>query len=581
VACLALAAAGALTTAALAQNSPMANENPNAASQGGGGKSGQASAQDQGQQGQQSATQASNGSNGSSSPTAEDYVNAGQDAANWILPAKAYSGNRYSTLGGITPDNVGQLKHAWTFQVSDDGPMEVAPIVWHGTMYVTSAHDHVYALDAATGKQKWEFADNPHVIAFAANRGVGLMNGNVYIATLDGHLIALNADTGKKVWDIVGVHDTKNSFYTMAPVPYHNPATNQDMLLLGVSDGDWGGRGYITAFDPKDGHRIWEWYTVPGPGEPGNDSWGSGDTWKRGGAAVWSGIAIDPASQTLYMDLGNPQPDFLGSMRPGKNLYSDSMVALDISGQPKLKWYFQFIAHDTHDWDPAMPPVLFFGKVNGQERPLVAAGDKGGNFWVLDSENGHLVDHTAVSFQHGQDTDPTLSGNVACPNTNGGVEYNGGTYDPATNTFYVPSVNECGFWRSTQQAMYINGQFYLGGVFPTFVGPNTGDFNAIDISTGVFAWRHHYNLPAVGGALVLQSGLVFTGQLNGEFDAYDAKSGDELWHADTGNTILAPPVAYEAGGKSFIAVPSGEAGNQKVPELKLRKGAMITAYTSE
>ena len=573
-ACLALAAVSALTPAALAQNSPLANENPNAATQGGTGTQGAG-------QEQQASQQPSQASNAASSPTTEDFVNAGQDAANWILPAKSYSGNRYSTLGGVTPDNVGQLKHAWTFQVSDDGPMEVAPIIWHGTMYVTSAHDHVYALDAATGKQKWEFEDSPHVIAFSGNRGVGLMNGNVYVATLDGHVIALDADTGKKVWDVVGVHDTKNSFYTMSPVPYHNSATNQDMLLLGVSNGDWGGRGYITAFDPKDGHRIWEWYTVPGPGEPGNDTWGSGDAWKRGGASVWSGVAIDPASQTLYLDLGNPQPDFLGTARPGKNLYSNSMVALDISGEPKMKWYFQFIAHDTHDWDPAMPPVLFYGKVNGQERPLVAAGDKGGNFWVLDSASGHLVDQTAVSFQHGQDTDPTLSGNVACPNTNGGVEYNGGAYDPATNTFYVPSVNECGFWRSTQQAMYINGQFYLGGVFPTFVGPNTGDFNAVDISTGVFNWRHHYDLPAAGGALVLQSGLVFTGQLNGQFDAYDAKSGNELWHADTGNTIIAPPVAYEAGGKSFIAVASGEAGNQKVPELKLRKGAMINAYAAE
>lgn len=550
--------------AAFAQNSPLANENPATPAQGGSKTDNNAAA----------------ASRPASTPSGSDFANAGKDQANWILPAKDYAGNRYVDLPAITPANVAGMKQAWTFKVSDEGPMEVAPLIWHNTMYITSAHDHVYALDAATGKQKWEFADNPHVIAFAANRGVALMDDKVFVGTLDGHLIALNAATGQKAWDVVGVEDTKNSFYTMAPVPYHNSATGQDMLLLGVSDGDWGGRGYVTAFDPKDGHILWKWYTVPGPGEPGHDTW-TGDTWKRGGAAVWSGLAIDPASQTLYVDTGNPQPDFLGTIRPGTNLYSDSMVALDISGSgtPKVKWYHQFIPHDTHDWDPAMPPVLFRGKVGDKEENLVAAGDKGGNFWVLDADDGHLVDHTAVSFQHGQATEPSEAGDVACPNTNGGIEYNGGSYDPGTNSFLVPDVNECGFWKSTQQAIYINGQFYLGGLFPTFVGPDTGDMNAINISTGVFNWRQHYKLPAAGGALVFKSGLVFTGELNGTFVAYDTKSGNELWHAQTGNAIIAPPSAYQADGKSFVVVASGGAGNQKVPELKNNSpDAVVTAY---
>jgi len=555
---------------AWAQNSPLENEKPTAPSQGGGTQAGSGTG-----------PAAANEATGGAGPSASDFVNAAKNPADWILPAKDYSGNRYVDLEAITPQSVGNMSLAWTFKVSDDGPMEVAPLIWHGTMYVTSAHDHVYALDAATGKLKWEFTANPHVIAFAGNRGVALLGDNVFLGTLDGHVVALNAATGQKVWDVVGVEDTKNSFYTMAPVPYHNSATGQDMLLLGVSNGDWGGRGYVTAFDPKDGHILWKWYTVPGPGEPGHETW-AGDTWKRGGASVWSGVAIDPASQTLYLDLGNPQPDFLGTSRPGANLYSNSMVALDISGDsaPKLKWYHQFIPHDTHDWDPAMPPVLFHGKANGRDESLVAAGDKGGNFWVLDAGNGHLVNQTAVSFQHGQDTEPSLTGNVACPNTNGGIEYNGGTYDPGTNTFFVPSVNECGFWKSTQQAMYISGQFYLGGVFPTFVGPNTGDMNAINIDTGVFNWRQHYGLPAVGGALVTKSGVVFTGELNGKFDAYDTKSGDQLWQASTPNAIIAPPSAYQAGGKTFVVIASGGAGNQKVPELKnVGTGATISAFT--
>ena len=516
-----------------------------------------------------------------SAPTAQDYLNAASDNADWVLPAKSYSGNRYVTSDQITPANASGLQNAWTFKVSDDGPMETAPIVWHGTMYVTSAHDHVYALDAATGNLKWEFQYKPHVIAFAANRGIGLMDGNVYIATLDGHLIALNAENGQKVWDIVGVSDTKNAFFTMAPVPYHNAATGQDMLLLGISNGDWGGLGNISAFDPKDGHRLWQWDTVPGPGEPGHDSW-SGDSWKRGGAAVWSGVAIDPASQTLYLDLGNPQPDFLATVRQGDNLYSNSIVALDISGaKPKLKWYYQFIKQDTHDWDPAAPPLLFQGKRGGNTVDMVASGDKAGNLWLLDAKTGKLLDHTVVSFQHGQNTPPDLQGNVACPNTNGGIEYNGVAYDPATNTVFAPAVNECGLWKSTQQAVYIAGQFYLGGVFPTYVGPNTGTFNAVNVDTGVFNWRKNYDLPAAGGALVTKTGLVFTGELDGGFDAYDTKTGKLVWHSETGSPIIAPPMSFEQGGKQFVVVASGEVGNQKVPEVEGHptKGAMISAFS--
>lgn len=509
-------------------------------------------------------------------PMPEDYVNAGQNTKAWILPARTYSGNRYVKADQITPDNVGQLKRVWKFKISDNSPIETAPIVWHGTIYITSGNDHVYAVDAKTGKLKWEFKNNPHVISFAANRGVALLDGKVYIGTLDGHLIALDAETGKKVWDVVAVHDTSNTFYSMAPVPYKN------MLLLGASNGDWGGIGYITAFNPDNGKRIWEWKTVPGPGEPGHDTW-SGDSWKRGGAAVWSGVAIDPKTDTLYMDLGNPQPDFLGTVRKGKNLYSNSMVALDISGdKPQLKWYHQFIPHDTHDWDPAMPPVLFHGKVNGKERYLVAAGDKGGNFWILDAKTGQLVHHTVVSFQYNHDTEPSKEGNVACPNTNGGVEFNGGAYDPTTNTFFVPSTNQCGLWQSSGRVVYVAGNFYLGGAFPKFIGPSTGWFNAIDVSTGIFRWRQRFDKPAVGGALVLSSGLAFTGELNGNFDAFDSNTGKLLWHYDTGSSITAPPTAFVMGGKEYVIVAAGQPGNFEVPPSSGPEiGKMLSNKTSK
>jgi alcohol dehydrogenase (cytochrome c) len=513
-------------------------------------------------------------------PSPSDFLNAASDPTNWILPAKSYSGNHYTPATQINPQNVGELHLAWKTTLDDPGPMENSPIVYNGTMYVTTAHDHVYALDAATGKVKWEVTDNPHVIAFAANRGVGLMDGNVYIGTLDGHLIAINAQTGQKVWDKVTVEDTANSFYTMAPVPYQNPTTGQDMLLLGVSNGDWGGDGKITAFNPKDGSVIWSWTSIPGPGEPGHDSW-PGDSWKRAGGSMWGGVTIDPSTHTMYLNVGNPTPDFLATVREGANLYTDSMVALDISGpQPKLKGYYQFIPHDTHDWDPPMQPILFTGKVGNNDEKLVATGDKAGNYWLLDAANGKLVDHTAIAFQKGQNTPPSLEGNYACPNTLGGVEYQGGAYDPATNTVFLPSQNECGFWKSTKEAVYLAGQFYIGGVFPNLVGPNTGQMNAIDVSTGVFNWRHHFNLPNYGGALVTASGLVFSGNLGGTENAFDTKTGNILWSYDTGAYIQAPTEAYEANGQEYIVVASGQSGNAKIPELPATgQPAIISTFT--
>ncbi|MBD5634040.1 MAG: PQQ-binding-like beta-propeller repeat protein, partial [Candidatus Eremiobacteraeota bacterium] len=397
-------------------------------------------------------------------PTVEAYAKAGSDSSNWVLPAHDYSGNRYIANAKIDATNVATLTKVWSTKIDARGPLETSPIVWDGTMYVTSSHNDVYALDAKTGAVKWHFPYKPHVIAFSANRGVAIGDGKVYEATLDGHLIALDATTGKPVWNVVAAHDTSNTFFSMQPVPYKN------MLIIGASNGDWGGIGYVSAFDAANGKRIWDWKTIPGPGEPGHETW-SGDSWKRGGGAVWSGIVIDPASDTMYVDAGNPQPDFLGTIRKGANLYTNSMIALDIGGaKPKIKWYHQFIPHDTHDWDPAMPPVLFNATVGGTSRPLVAAGDKGGNFWVLDSKDGSVVYHVAVSTQKGQTTHPDRAGSIACPNTNGGVEFNGGSYLPETNTFYVPSVDQCGLWKSAGTSSYISGQFYLGGGFPSLVG---------------------------------------------------------------------------------------------------------------
>jgi alcohol dehydrogenase (cytochrome c) len=513
-----------------------------------------------------------------SGPTSQDLLNAASDSADWMLPAGNYSDNRQVNETEITPENVGNLRVAWTFNIPNAGVLEVSPIVYHGVIYITTSTDDVYAVDAKTGQLKWQFNPKPvQIVGFPRNRGVAILEGDVFVATIDGHLIALDAATGQKKWDKLEVQDPKDSFYTMQPVPY------KGQLVLGVSDGDWGGIGNISAFDPETGNRIWEWQTVPGPGEKGHNTW-TGDSWKRGGASVWSGVAIDPSTDILYADLGNPQPDFQGAVRRGANLYSDSIVALQLTGRkPILKGYYQFIPHDTHDWDPAMPPVLFTGKMNGQEQKLVAAGDKAGNFWILSATAGKLISRTPVSFQYNQNSEPPFVGtNYACPNTNGGIEYNGGAYDPATNTFFVPSTNQCGKWTGSREVKYVAGEFYLGGGFPSLEGPNSGWFNAIDVSTGIFSWRQYLPLPANGGALVMTSGndsVVFSGTLDGHFGALDAKTGKLLWHHATGASISAPPATFVMDGSRYVIVAAGAPGFQKVPELHGGTGpAVLTAF---
>lgn len=518
-------------------------------------------------------------------PSTETLINADSDSVNWLLPAHSYSGNRQLKESEISQQNVDQMRLAWKFELPGSEPVETAPIVWDGTVFVTSGRDDIFALDASNGDIRWQYRPSvKQQVGFPRNRGVAIYEGKIFIGMINGHLAALDAKTGKEIWDRQTVEDPKTGYYSMAPVPY------KGKILIGESNGDWGGIGNISAFDPNTGDRVWQWQSIPKPGQPGNDTW-SGDSWRRGGGAVWNGMAIDPASDTLYLTLGNPTPDFLGTVRQGKNLYTDSMVALDISGSaPKLKWYYQFTAHDTHDYDPAMPPVLFTGSIGGGPVKLVAAGDKAGNFWILNAEDGKLISKTPLSFQYNQNSQPQVgSSNYACPSWNGGIEFNGGAYDPVTNTFFVPSSNQCAKWSAANRAQFVAGQFYLGGSEPISVGPNSGWFNAVNVSTGIFNWRKQLDLPANGGALVMsyepsqqsepKSSLVFTGLLDGRFGAYDGKSGSLLWQYETGAVIWAPPATFVENGDRYVLVASGGPGSMKVPELKQTVGLnMLTTF---
>ena len=501
-------------------------------------------------------------------------LGAQTDNSNWILPARTYAGNRYTTLTQINKTNVGDLGQIWRTDIADDGEQEAASIIWNGRMYLSTPHGGVLALDAATGKLLWQAPYDPaYVLLFAVNRGVGLADGKVFVATQDCRVLALDAASGKKVWDVQGCRDTSNSWYSMAAYVYKH------QIILGTGGGDTGTIGLVSAFNTKDGKRLWDWQTIPGPGEPGHETW-PGESWKHGGAAVWSGLAIDQDTDTLFVAPGNPGPDLVLKGREGRNLYTNSLVALDISGKkPRMKWYYQLVQNDTHDNDPAMIPVLFEGRVGGKARRLVAIGDKGGDFVILDRENGEVVHRLAVSRQKNLDTPPTIKGEETCPNHGGGVEWNGGAYDPASNLFLVPSTEECGIFKisSDAPAQYIPGQPYEGGALPRRQNA-TGVLSAVDVDNGKLRWRNALPYPAAGGVLITSTGLAFSSDVGGNLYAFDAASGHQYWKNDTGSSIVAPISAYSVNGTEYLAVAVGEAGNQQTPNLPATEGSRLLAY---
>ncbi|HVR47200.1 MAG TPA: PQQ-binding-like beta-propeller repeat protein [Candidatus Binatia bacterium] len=519
----------------------------------------------------------SGGNGGNKVASDSALLAAGSDDANWIIPGKTYAGNRVTGLDEITPANVSQLKKAWITAVKDNGEEEASPIVWNGTVYVSTSHDNVLALDGKSGALQWAFPYSPpYELQYPVNRGVGLSNGRLYLVTQDCRLVAIDAATGKQIFNVPACHDTTNTWYSMAAYVY------KDKVIVGTSGGDLGGSGLVSAFSGQDGSRLWDWHTVAQPGEPGHETW-PGNSYIHGGAAVWSGLSIDQATDTLYAAPGNPGPNLTEYGRKGLNLYADTVVALDISGaRPRLKWYYKVSPNDVHDNDPSMPPVLFDGTVSGSPRQLLAVGDKAGDFAILDRTNGKPVDRLAVSNQQGIFTTvPTVAGSFACPNHGGGIEWNGGSYDQTTNLFFIPSTQECAIWKiiDTATVPYVPGQAYTAGPLPKRQ-PATGVFTAVDVATGKPAWTKQFPYPGEGGALVTRNGLVFTTDTGGDIYAFDTKTGKLLWHDDVGSAIVAPITAYRTSdGHEYLVVEGGEGGNQQTPNLPPSHGARVVAYS--
>jgi alcohol dehydrogenase (cytochrome c) len=487
--------------------------------------------------------------------------------ARWLTYSGDYHGTRHSPLTQITAANVAEIAPQWTFQTAAPGKFEATPIVVDGVLYVSGPDNNAWAISARNGRTIWRYQRRtlPEGLSLCCgrvNRGLAVYRDKLFMVTLDAHLLALDMKSGAVVYD-VAIDDYRKGYTgTVAPLVV------KDKVIVGIAGAEYGIRGFIDAFDAETGRRAWRFWTVPGPGEPGHDTW-SGESWKEGGATTWVTGSYDPDLNLLFWGTGNPSPDHYGDVRKGDNLYSASLVALD-ADTGTLKWHFQFTPHDTHDYDSTHVPVLADVDVAGRRRKLVMVANRNGFYYTFDRTNGAFLGATPFIRQtwargiapdgrpvRMPDIDPNDSGATVCPDALGGTNFMSPSFSPATGLFYVMARETCGTffgWASER----IEGQLYEGGAmnFPPGV-VRFGAIRALDAATGERRWEFKLVSPAWGGLLSTASGLLFGGDQEGNIIALDAATGKHLWHYALGAPIYAAPTTVMVDGRQLVLMPSG------------------------
>ena len=534
----------------------------------------------------QNAQNARNAQSAQSAPVTSDRIlKASAEPQNWLTYNGTYNSQRYSTLSQITPANVNTLESKWVLQDQVIGAWQSNPIVVDGVMYLTERPNDVMAVDAVTGRMFWLYRWTPspesRVCCGANNRGVAILGDTLFTGTLDGHLIALDAKTGKPLWNTT-VADVKLAYsITLAPLII------KDMVVVGVGGGEFGIRGFIAAFDPKTGKEIWRFNAIPGPGEKGHESW-SGDAWKSGGGSVWVTGSYDPDLNLTYWGIGNPGPDWNPSQRPGDNLYSDSVVALDATtGQ--LKWHFQFTPNDGYDYDSVQIPVLADITWRGTPTKVMMWANRNGYFYVLDRRTGKFLvgePFVKVNWSSGLDANgrpiPTRqpAGVATYPGNQGGTNWYPPSFSPRTGLFYFSAWENYGTIYHPEESTYQPGRNFSGGGFTVATpvpgapsigigrrGPinnwtdevGNGAVMAMDPQTGKPKWKATQFDVTDGGMLTTATDLLFTGGREGYFHALDARTGTLLWKTNLGGQIVMAPVTFQVDGKQYISVISGSA----------------------
>jgi alcohol dehydrogenase (cytochrome c) len=490
----------------------------------------------------------------SGKPNQTDLNAAQTNTTDWLMSNHDYSGQRFVDLKQINRQNIASLRPVAMYQAADMNPFHTNPIVHRGLMYITTPNSTI-ALDAATLKERWRYNRRPKgKVGWELSRGVAIKDGKVVRGTHDGYLLAVDAETGKLIWERAIVDMKKNEGgFTMAPVIY------EDLVIIGPAGSELGVKGWVGAFRLENGEEVWRFNTIPDDGEPGVETWGNADARLKGGGSVWAPLSLDPAQGLVYVPVANPAPDFYGEIRPGKNLYTCAMVVLEVR-TGKLKWFYQVVPHDVHDWDLTQVSPLFEATVAGKSRRLVATVGKDGLLHVLDRETREHLYEVPITTRLNTDVPLTKEGVRACPGVLGGAQWNGPAFNPGTNMLYVPAVDWCAIFKVAQEVRFIEGQFYMGGsVIPDPKDKSTGWLTAIDASTGQVRWRYHSARPMLAAVTTTSANLVFTGELTGDFMTLDAKSGDVLYRFNTGGPMNGGVVSYAISGKQYIAVASGSA----------------------
>ena len=507
--------------------------------------------------------------------TFDRILNAEREPQNWLSYSGTVDNQRYSRLDQINTQTVGGLELQWIWQARSLEKFEATALVVDGILYTVQAPNDVVALDAATGRVFWTYhhenAPEGRACCGRVNRGVAILGNTLYLGTLDAHLIAIDARTGQQIW---------KSQVALAKAGYsitHNPTIVKDKVIVGTGGGDGPIRGYIAAFDAKTGAEVWRFYTIPGPGEPGNDTW-AGDSWKVGGVGVWNAGAYDPETNLVYFGTGNPAPDWDGSTRRGDNLYSDSVVALD-ADTGKLKWHYQFTPHDELDYDSTQVPVLADIQWQGKPRKVMLWANRNGVMYVLDRTTGEFLKgkpYVKTNWLDGFDAKgrpnrvkfPSKEGTAIYPHVHGATNWAPPAFSPRTGLFYVATWENSGsFAVEGQFPRAIPGpntrQTTMGAtnLVPFYNDPDTGEaygvVRAYDPQTLDQKWEFKLGDITWGGTLVTAGDVVFSGGRDGYFLALDAKTGALLWKANVGGQINHAAMSYAVNGKQYIAINAG------------------------
>ena len=511
-------------------------------------------------------------------------LNAEQEPGNWLLYHGDYDGHRHSDLTQLTPDNVSELELKWIWQVrSRDGAsekFEATPLYLDGVLYTVSPPNDVIAIDARSGRTFWSYTHTPspdaRVCCGRINRGLAIHGDKLIMGAIDGTLMALDRRNGALVWS-VQVGDPKIGYaLTVAPLVIG------DKVIVGPAGGEFGIRGFIAAYDVESGAELWRFNTIPGPGEPGFESWAdpAQEAYKLGGGSIWTTGSYDPELNLMYWGVGNPGPDWNGDSRPGDNLYTESVVALN-PDTGELAWHYQFTPHDEMDYDATQVPVLVDMEWQGQPRKLLMTANRNGLFYVLDRTTGEFLlgePFVAVNWMSGFEEggrpiralSPTAEGTFIMPNNQGATNWYSPSWSPVTQLFYVPTWLDTYSVYTKRPVEYVPGQTYVGA-YPTMAMPalgvrlqnqrrpeeGLGAIQAVDPRTGEIVWRHVTSEVTDSGVLSTASNLVFAGARDGYFYALQAATGEELWRLQLGGQVASGPMSFEMDGKQYVAVSAG------------------------